>query len=382
MGSQYRPQARDARELEAGLPVAQSEKAGLTSTPSTHPEPRDHPQQSMLTPRRLFLGLAVCLVLWLGLTTAAPTRQNSCLPPHDVKDASSGSAQAPLPDPIKDMASSTQTESPFACLMDAVSPEALHEVLHRYFPNRFKDGVYESDHSAMEAVHRADPPLATSLARIARRQNGTAPGPTTSTTATPPVDNNTPTAQLPRVTPTPNTTPSVSTTSTTRSQSSNPVAHSFQHALLLSPPPPFLLSAYVFVMPATNPRAACRRRDYDSSHQDLVFNPAPTEAADHYVHVDRLQWRSHRRHGHHLCPCRACRDRRPHPGRRQPPDERCCRQAPRCGGRGPGWCGHWGPVPSLDPFGLKTGTRPLDCCGSLFGFFSFFVLFEKHTGSC
>ncbi|KAL8288852.1 hypothetical protein RB600_004340 [Gaeumannomyces tritici] len=224
MGSQYRPQARDARELEAGLPVAQSEKAGLTSTPSTHPEPRDHPQQSMLTPRRLFLGLAVCLVLWLGLTTAAPTRQNSCLPPHDVKDASSGSAQAPLPDPIKDMASSTQTESPFACLMDAVSPEALHEVLHRYFPNRFKDGVYESDHSAMEAVHRADPPLAASLARIARRQNGTAPGPTTSTTATPPVDNNTPTAQLPRVTPTPNTTPSVSTTSTTRSQSSNPDA--------------------------------------------------------------------------------------------------------------------------------------------------------------
>ncbi|KAL8404128.1 hypothetical protein RB594_009114 [Gaeumannomyces avenae] len=222
MGSQYRPQARDARELEAGLPIAQLEKAGLTSTPSTHPEPRDQPQQSMLTPRRLFLGLAVCLVLWLGLTTAAPTRQNSCLPPHDVKDASSGSAQAPLPGSTKDMASSTETESPFACLMDAVSPEALHEVLHRYFPNRFKDGVYESDHSAMEAVHRANPPLATSLARIARRQNGTAPGPTTATTTTPPVDTNTPTTQLPRVTPTPNTTPSVSTTSTTRSQSSNP----------------------------------------------------------------------------------------------------------------------------------------------------------------
>ncbi|KAL8376420.1 hypothetical protein RB595_007485 [Gaeumannomyces hyphopodioides] len=226
MSSQYHHLARDARELEAGLPIAHSEKARLTSTSSTHPEPRDQPRQNMLAPRRLFLGLAVCVVLWLGLTTAAPTRQNSCLPPHDVQDANSGSAQAPLPGPAKDMASSTQTESPFACLMDAVSPEALHEALHRYFPSRFKDGVYESDHSAMEAVHRANPPLATSLARIARRQaggNGTTPGPTTSTTTTPPVTTpSTPTTQLPRTTPNPDTTPSISTSTTTRPQSSNP----------------------------------------------------------------------------------------------------------------------------------------------------------------
>lgn len=177
----------------------------------------------MLVPRRLMLGLAVCLVLWLGLTTAAPARQNSCLPPRDVQDANSGSAQVPLPGPAQDMSSSKQTESPFGCLMDAVSPEALHEVLHRYFPNRFKDGVYESDHSAMEAVHRADPPLATSLVRIARRQtpgNGT----TTAPPPPPPTTTSTPATSLPRSTPNPDTTPSLSTSTTTRPQTSNPDA--------------------------------------------------------------------------------------------------------------------------------------------------------------
>ncbi|KAI1391263.1 uncharacterized protein F4822DRAFT_427112 [Hypoxylon trugodes] len=61
-------------------------------------------------------------------------------------------------------------DSTFSRLLNSASPQALHEFLHAYFPSTYRHGVYDSDHSAMEAVHSNDPELATSIVQMAKRQ--------------------------------------------------------------------------------------------------------------------------------------------------------------------------------------------------------------------
>ena len=59
----------------------------------------------------------------------------------------------------------------FQRLLDQVDPPALHAALHNYSPRKFKHGVFQEDRTAVEAVHRDDAPLATTIVSIAKRQD-------------------------------------------------------------------------------------------------------------------------------------------------------------------------------------------------------------------
>ncbi|CAK7210207.1 hypothetical protein SEUCBS140593_000756 [Sporothrix eucalyptigena] len=81
-------------------------------------------------------------------------------------------------------AQATGTGSGFSRLLEAVSPESLHDLLHEYFPDTYKHGVYPSEKKAMEAIHRANAALATSIVQLARRDlNGTVTSSSTSSAA-------------------------------------------------------------------------------------------------------------------------------------------------------------------------------------------------------
>ena len=63
----------------------------------------------------------------------------------------------------------------FRSLLEQADPTVLHEALHQATPDKFRDGVFEKDILAIEAVHRDDPPLATRVLELARRvDNSTA----------------------------------------------------------------------------------------------------------------------------------------------------------------------------------------------------------------
>lgn len=76
----------------------------------------------------------------------------------------------------------------FRELLEALPEQSIRAALQKKLHPKYQDGVYEHDKSALEAVHSANPPLATSLLAVAaldliKRQNGSAP---TSTSTTPP----------------------------------------------------------------------------------------------------------------------------------------------------------------------------------------------------
>ncbi|TLD30952.1 hypothetical protein PspLS_02552 [Pyricularia sp. CBS 133598] len=252
----------DTPRLEAGLPTADQEKQSLAAaySPNTaHKEPQPQHRRKMQSSRRVIFAMLALVLVTLGVASAVPARSWG----HGPCDAQEAEGVHVQPE------GGNEETGSFPCLLNAVSSEALHDVLHRYFPKRFKDGIYESDKNAMEAVHREDASLATSLVKIAKRQGGggnnttsaapttpqppttptTTPVPTTPTT--PPVET-TPTSQPPTTGPapttpstrqtTPSTSPSTtsaepttsqatptptSTSSTTRVRSSRPVTSTY-----------------------------------------------------------------------------------------------------------------------------------------------------------
>ncbi|KAI4174906.1 MAG: hypothetical protein LQ343_001933 [Gyalolechia ehrenbergii] len=64
----------------------------------------------------------------------------------------------------------------FGKLVDQVDPRSLHAALHDYSPKKFKHGMFKEDRTAVEAIHKEQPSLASTIVAIAKRQNnGTAP---------------------------------------------------------------------------------------------------------------------------------------------------------------------------------------------------------------
>jgi len=57
----------------------------------------------------------------------------------------------------------------FHRLVDNVDESSIHSILHKLAP-KFKHGIFSKDRSAIEQVHSENPPLATSLLSLARRQ--------------------------------------------------------------------------------------------------------------------------------------------------------------------------------------------------------------------
>ncbi|XXH00369.1 hypothetical protein Hte_006713 [Hypoxylon texense] len=135
------------------------EKAVSTPTQSSHI--RRRMVERMPSPRHLFLTLLLGLLVTAGLANAVLKQQPSL---YDDDDDSAGSDADHGHDVVH------HDDSTFSRLLSSASPQALHEFLHAYFPSTYKHGIYDSDHSAMEAVHATDPELATSIVQMAKRQ--------------------------------------------------------------------------------------------------------------------------------------------------------------------------------------------------------------------
>ncbi|KAI1849438.1 hypothetical protein JX266_004933 [Neoarthrinium moseri] len=134
---------------------------------STFPIEGKPAAQRKMPARRLLFGLLVLFCVAFGLATASVSNGES--------GNEGGEAQSIL----------GQEDSSLAKLFSSASPEAIHRLLHSYFPDTFKHGVYPSDESAVEALYSSDAALATSLVELAKRQNAsssTDSGTTVSTT--------------------------------------------------------------------------------------------------------------------------------------------------------------------------------------------------------
>ncbi|MCJ1246196.1 hypothetical protein MMC30_003401 [Trapelia coarctata] len=86
----------------------------------------------------------------------------------------------PIPEEEADREALSDLEA-FQQLLDQVDPPALHAALHDFTPKKFKHGVFKEDRTAVEAVHRDDASMATSILALAKRAdpgNSTVPGTT------------------------------------------------------------------------------------------------------------------------------------------------------------------------------------------------------------
>ncbi|KAK3685568.1 hypothetical protein B0T22DRAFT_222252 [Podospora appendiculata] len=125
----------------------------IPSTHSARPQPLS--TKKMFSARRLFLTFSVCLLVLFGLASASSSRTWQRIPCHGE---ASREATEPESGPLS-----------LSSLLNAASPKALHELLHKHFPGRYQDGVWPSEREAVEAVHRVDEALATSLLQLAKR---------------------------------------------------------------------------------------------------------------------------------------------------------------------------------------------------------------------
>ncbi|KAL8896991.1 MAG: hypothetical protein Q9207_007441 [Kuettlingeria erythrocarpa] len=91
-------------------------------------------------------------------------------------------------------------------LLDQADQASLHAALHDYSPKKFKHGMFKEDRTAVEAIHREQPSLASTIVAIAKRQdipsNGTASAnpPDVNSPTTPPVESPTDVGEGPTTT--------------------------------------------------------------------------------------------------------------------------------------------------------------------------------------
>ncbi|KAL8995152.1 MAG: hypothetical protein Q9169_005061 [Polycauliona sp. 2 TL-2023] len=82
----------------------------------------------------------------------------------------------------------------FSKLLSQIDPDSLHAALHDYSPKKFKHGMFKEDRTAVEAIHREQPSIASTIVAKAKRQdiptNGTTP-------STPPPESPSPTTPEP-----------------------------------------------------------------------------------------------------------------------------------------------------------------------------------------
>ncbi|KAL2118391.1 hypothetical protein VTJ04DRAFT_8051 [Mycothermus thermophilus] len=149
------------------LPMSNKE---AESTVNSTPDKQRRPCTVMTFLRRTALVLLVGTLLLWSVSLASPMMR--C---HQPKDSSvEAQAAAPTAATVPDNVDNTDPNW-FSSKLKAASPASLHELLHKFLPGKFQDGVFPSDREAVEAIHRTDPALATAILRLARREdNGTA----------------------------------------------------------------------------------------------------------------------------------------------------------------------------------------------------------------
>ncbi|CAK7239842.1 MAG: hypothetical protein STHCBS139747_001277 [Sporothrix thermara] len=121
--------------------------------------------------------IACCVAVFglssLAIGTMRHTRAKTCTKHSINKNGGEIAVAVPVIPAAGAGAEPTQAGG-FSRLLEAVSPESLHDLLHEYFPDTYKHGVYPSEKKALEAIHRANAALATSIVQLARRDlNGT-----------------------------------------------------------------------------------------------------------------------------------------------------------------------------------------------------------------
>ena len=120
----------------------------------------------------------------------------------------------------------------FQKLLNEVDPPALHSALHEHSPKKFAHGMFREDRTAVEAIHKEDPPLAQSIVMLAKRQfvsNSTAqssssPPIATSTSSVGLISDSTPVTSL--ASPTVSSTPGSATASATTKSAATSAASS------------------------------------------------------------------------------------------------------------------------------------------------------------
>ncbi|GAB1314948.1 hypothetical protein MFIFM68171_05158 [Madurella fahalii] len=204
---------------EALLPVDAREKASsVTQSPNSLQRPA--PVSKMACVRRLVVGFSVCMLVLLGVASAASPRLH-------CRKGAMGERQTAV----------DTDDTSFSSNLKSASPSSLNELLHRYLPGRFRDGVWPSELQAVKAVHQADAALATSIVQLAKRADNNSttsestPAPTeSSTTSEEPSSTSTSPSSSSSPTPSETATPPTSTTSSpTRPTSASSTS---------SPPPP------------------------------------------------------------------------------------------------------------------------------------------------
>ena len=78
-----------------------------------------------------------------------------------------------------------EDQKKFQEILDTVEPASLHEVLLEHV-NKYKHGVYPGDKTAMQAVHKQNAEVASSLVSLVRRQESATNGTTTPPPPPPP----------------------------------------------------------------------------------------------------------------------------------------------------------------------------------------------------
>ncbi|RFU34629.1 hypothetical protein B7463_g1728, partial [Scytalidium lignicola] len=113
-------------------------------------ENRNPQRTTMSRVNRFLLGFLVLSVLTFTLISASADSRS----PSDLGPAI------------------TNEQQEFQRLLNSVEPATLHEVLHKHLKDKFKHGVYSEDRAALEAVHKTNAAVATSLVELAKRQTG------------------------------------------------------------------------------------------------------------------------------------------------------------------------------------------------------------------
>ncbi|KAK4159003.1 hypothetical protein QBC43DRAFT_327996 [Cladorrhinum sp. PSN259] len=194
----YQDIPTDAKENIHSKTPAALEEGRQSSTPPSAPGTK------MANYRRTILFLSFTWLVLYGVALAGENRlrwQKGC---H----------KAQVSDQQSEAGTETSTESSsFAALLNGASPKSLHDLLHRHLPRQFQDGVWESEHHAVRAVHEADPALASSIVQLAKRQdnNSTTASTSESSSSAAPSTSATEPSTRPTPTPTPSPTPSTST---------------------------------------------------------------------------------------------------------------------------------------------------------------------------
>ncbi|KAL1901581.1 hypothetical protein Cpir12675_000451 [Ceratocystis pirilliformis] len=149
---------------KSGLPLPAIDTSASPFSKTNSPSQRRR-SYFIFTMRASIIALIGLAYLGAALTPRVPCNHDLSRNDQSHGHVNAVANHADLPaDPAVD-------ESTFSSMLNSVSPEHLHKLLHSHLPGIYRHGIYESDRHAAEMLHKKDARLATSLVRMAKRQS-------------------------------------------------------------------------------------------------------------------------------------------------------------------------------------------------------------------